>query len=354
MIPTEAIGSLPRSTVLQKAMQDFASGVISDQAFEDVLDEAIAETTALYEETESPVLTDGEQSKSSFVTYPLEGLDNLASEGVVIPFADGHKRQLPRLVSGPFRYGKFAGSYLDRAKKHTSKPLKQGVISASALSLLYPSEKIAGYSREQFMDDLVANAIADIQSCFDQGACKVQIDFTEARLAIKLDPSKALLQQFIELNNRVLESFSLEDRQKMGVHACPGADHNSTHSGDVPYHELIPLLMSLNVGNFYLQMATESQAETALRSVADNLKNHHRIFVGVIDVNTNEVESDEMVRDRVLAAAKYIPLAQLGTTDDCGFSPFADDIATSRATAFAKIAARVRGTRMAEKMLGIA
>jgi len=58
------------------------------------------------------------------------------------------------------------------------------------------------------------------------------------------------------------------------------------------------------------------------------------------------------VRDRVLEAAKYIPLEQLGTTDDCGFSPFSDDISTTRETAFRKIRARVEGTQLAEKILG--
>ena len=64
------------------------------------------------------------------------------------------------------------------------------------------------------------------------------------------------------------------------------------------------------------------------------------------------VETPEEVRDRVLEAASYIPITQLGTTDDCGFSPFSDDTSTTRETAFAKIRARVRGTAMAAQVLG--
>jgi 5-methyltetrahydropteroyltriglutamate--homocysteine methyltransferase len=58
------------------------------------------------------------------------------------------------------------------------------------------------------------------------------------------------------------------------------------------------------------------------------------------------------VRDRVLEASKYIPMDQLGTTDDCGFAPFSDDTSTSRETAFAKIRARILGTRLAETAIG--
>jgi 5-methyltetrahydropteroyltriglutamate--homocysteine methyltransferase len=74
--------------------------------------------------------------------------------------------------------------------------------------------------------------------------------------------------------------------------------------------------------------------------------------VGVISPIDPHVDTPEEVLDRVLEAAEYIPLEQLGTTDDCGFSPFSDDTSTSRETAFAKIRARVEGTRLAEEELG--
>jgi 5-methyltetrahydropteroyltriglutamate--homocysteine methyltransferase len=351
-IPTEPIGSIPRSQRLRETIQAFAKGATSAEAMNRELDAAVQDTITHLETVGSPVIMDGEQAKPSFATYPLAGLDNLAPDGVVIPFADGHTRQLPRLASGPFRYGAYAGSYLPRARRYTSKPLKQAVISASAMSLLYPSSGLKGYSQAQFLDDLVRHAVADIRSCFDNGAASVQIDFTEGRLAIKLDPSKGLLGQFVDLNNRVLSHFTPAERQRIGVHTCPGGDRDSTHSADVRYDELIPLLMTLDVGSFYMQMASEAQPERALRTVRAHLKPGQHVFVGVTDVIDPAVESPETVRDRVLAAAEHIPVAQLGTTDDCGFAPFSDDAGTSRDVAFAKIAARVQGTALAAAELG--
>lgn len=352
-IPTEPIGSLPRPRALQEAMQAYAKGAISAEKMDSFFDEAVRDTIERFEATGSPIITDGEQTKPSFATYPLSGLDNLAPDGVVIPFVDGHTRQLPRLTKGPFRYSVYAGSYLPRARKYATRPLKQAVIAASAMSLLYPPGGIEGYPQAQFLDDLVAQAVADIRSCFDNGAYNVQIDFTEGRLAVKLDPSKGLLRQFIALNNRVLSHFTPEERGRIGVHTCPGGDHDSTHSADVDYGELIPLLMTLDVGSFYMQMASEKEPEKALRLVAEHLKPHQRVYIGVIDVINEAVESAETVRDRLLTAAEYIPVAQLGATDDCGFSPFSDDIVTARSTAFAKIEARVRGTHLAAARLGV-
>lgn len=352
-IPTEPCGSIPRPAALQQALADFASGEISSEKMNDHFDEAVRDTVEKFSATGSPVITDGEQTKTSFATYPLSNLTNLAPDGVVIPFDDGHSRQLPRLTEGPFHYGELAGSYLTRAKKYTDKPLKQAVVSASILSLLYPADGIEGYSRDDFIADLVQGAVEDIRSCFDNGAKSVQIDFTEGRLAIKLDPSKGLLKNFIDLNNQVLSHFSSEERERIGVHVCPGGDHDSTHSADIPYKELIPDLMNLDVGSFFVQMASEEDPDEALAEFAKYLKPDQKIFVGVTDVNNPEVESPEIVRDRVLAAAKHIPVSQLGTTDDCGFSPFADDTSTSREIAFAKIAARVKGTKLAEESLGL-
>lgn len=346
-IPTEPVGSIPRPLELQQALVSYSQGNTSSKELDVFFDTAVSETIAKFEATGSPVVSDGEQTKSSFATYPLDGLSNIAPDGVVIPFKDGHIRQLPRLTKGPFRYAMYAGSYLSRAKKHATRPVKQAVISASAMSLLYPEDGLPDYSREEFLADLIQEAVADIRSCFDNGAYQVQIDFTEGRLAVKLDPSKQLLQQFIDLNNTVLTHFSEDEVRRIGFHTCPGGDHDSTHSADVDYGELIPMLLTLNSGNFYMQMASEVHPEESLRIIRDHLRPHQRIYIGVIDVLNEEVESVETVRDRVLTAAKYIPPAQLGTTDDCGFSPFSDDVSTSRDIAFAKIAARVQGTRLA-------
>ena len=73
----------------------------------------------------------------------------------------------------------------------------------------------------------------------------------------------------------------------------------------------------------------------------------------MIDPIDPRVESPEEVRDRVLEAAEVLPVDRLGSCDDCGFSPFADDTSTSRNVAFAKIAARVEGTRLASAELGV-
>ena len=336
-IPTEPIGSIPRSAELIGAITSS-----EPRQLEYLFERAIEGTIKEFENTGSPVITDGEQSKPSFVTYPLHGSPDIKEGGIKIPFADGHFRQLPLLVKGPFRYMNYAGQYLEKAQKYAQLPVKQAVISASAISLIYPPEGIEGYPQSAFIEDLVNECEKDIRLCLNNNAYKVQMDFTEGRLSLKLDPSGGVLRQFIELNNRVFKRFSKEEQKRIGIHVCPGGDHDSTHSADVDYTHFLPALFTLNVGNFYLQLASEADRKKILQTVRQNLKPDQMVFIGVIDVINPRVETAEDVRDRILEAAQYIPLNQLGTTDDCGFSPFCDDVSTTRETAFAKIRSRDR------------
>jgi 5-methyltetrahydropteroyltriglutamate--homocysteine methyltransferase len=259
---------------------------------------------------------------------------------------------MPRLTGGPFRYRRYADSYLDSALRYAHVPVKQAVISPSALSLMYPADEIPGYSREAFIEDLLHEHETEIRSCLRKGAHKVQIDFTEGRFAVKIDPTGDLLHRFIDLNNLALARFCAEDRQRIGVHTCPGGDRDSTHSAEVDYADLLPSLFQLKAGNFYIALAGEPDRVRVLKIIRQYLKPDQRIFVGVVAPIDPRVETPEEVRDRVLEAAQYIPVGQLGTTDDCGFSPFCDDTSTTRDTAFAKIEARVRGTALAADLLG--
>ena len=349
-LPTEPIGSIPRPlSLIEAAMRRDGT----DPSLDPLYDEAIRDTIARFEATGSLVITDGEQRKyHNFWTYSVHGLPNTAPDGFKIPFAAGHVRRMHRLTAGPFRYRQYADSYLEVALRYAHVPVKQAVISPSALSLMYPDQPIEGYSRDEFIEDLLKEHEIEVRNCLKKGAHCVQIDFTEGRLAVKIDPSGALLHRFIDLNNLALSRFSEEARKRIGVHTCPGGDLDSTHSADVDYAELLPSLFELKARNFYIALAGESDRTRVLKIIREYLKPEQRIFVGVISPIDPRIETPEEIRDRVLEAARFIPAEQLGTTDDCGFSPFCDDTSTTREKAFAKIRARVQGTALAARILG--
>jgi 5-methyltetrahydropteroyltriglutamate--homocysteine methyltransferase len=351
-LPTEPIGSIPRPLELIRAVESKGS---EDPGLQPLYEEAIRDTVQHFEDTGSPVITDGEQRKyHNFWTYAVHGLRNTAPDGFKIPFAAGHTRRMPRLTGGPFSYKRYADEDLMAAKRFAHVPVKQAVISPSALSLMYPAQEIPGYTRDEFIAELLREHETEVRRCLQRGAHNVQIDFTEGRLAMKIDPGGELLNSFVDLNNLALARFTREERKRLGVHTCPGGDCDSTHSADVDYAALLPSLFQLKVQNFYVSLAGEADRERVLKVIRKHLKPDQRVFVGVIATIDPRLETADEVRDRILEAAKYIPVEQLGTTDDCGFSPFSDDTSTTRDKAFAKIRARVAGTALASKALGIA
>ena len=378
-IPTENVGSLPRSARLQAAIADYDAGTITRVALTREQDAAARDSVVRMEATGAPIVSDGEQRVSSFATYPLAdtlagtGLaPNLAGDGQYFAiFTDGHHRQLPRLTGGPFRYKTYASDLLKQSMPYATKPMKQAVIAPSMLSLLYPLDgEIPGYPRAQFLSDLCDECEKDIRQCFAAGAARVSIDFTEGRLACKNDPrnpwtGRRMLDAFVDLNNRVIDRFSPAERKNIGIHTCPGGDCDSTHSDEVDYADMLPSMFRMNAGYFLIQLASEKDKERVYKLIGQHSRADANgvpqvCFVGVINPLNPAVETPEQVRDDLVTAAKYIDKARLGSTDDCGFSPFSIDVKPkhgspdiARDIAFRKIAARVKGTAMASKQLGL-
>ncbi|HSJ74563.1 MAG TPA: hypothetical protein VK904_09610 [Miltoncostaeaceae bacterium] len=379
-IPTEPVGSLPRPSVLQAAYADYDAGRISKEELEAQQDAAAKDSIEKMEATGSPIVSDGEQRRSSFATYAIT--DTLAGTGLADSlegtggqffaiFADGHGRQLPRLARGPFSYKTYAADTLEKSLPYATKPMKQAVIAPSMLALLYPlNDEVPGYTRDAFEEDLVNECEKDIRAAFAAGAERVSIDFTEGRLATRADPRNpwtgaGMLPHFIELNNRVLARFSPEERVNIGIHTCPGGDRDSVHSADVPYANLLPEMFKMNAGYFLIQLASERDKDPIYEMIGKHSRDDAEgvpqlCYIGVTVTQSPRPESPQEICDALVRAADFIPKERLGSTDDCGFSPFSIDEKPNhgspdyaREVAFTKIANRVEGTRMAADKLGV-
>jgi 5-methyltetrahydropteroyltriglutamate--homocysteine methyltransferase len=86
-LPTEPIGSVPRPRELIQGIQKFRAGRISRAELNSLYDRAIRDTIERFEATRSPVITDGEQTKPSFATYPIHGPGNLPRWRIDLPTA---------------------------------------------------------------------------------------------------------------------------------------------------------------------------------------------------------------------------------------------------------------------------
>ncbi|MDQ4118310.1 MAG: hypothetical protein M3235_15315 [Actinomycetota bacterium] len=374
-IPTEPVGSLPRPQALLDAYAAFEEGRIDRAGVEAAQDAAVRDTLDHYAATGAPIVSDGEQRRSSFAAYPVTdppGVAALPSDvddrsGV---FVDGHGRRLPLLADGPFRYRSYAGDTLGRSIGLTTRPMKQPVISPSTLALLYPlHEQMPGYPADRFERDLVDECEKDIRSAFAAGAVRVSVDYSDGRLTVgggpgERRPVSGLPTGGIELINRVMRRFTAPERMHIGVHTCVPPDHGP--AGASTYLELLAAVLRIDAGYFLLQLAGERDRDAVCAVIGEHLRADANgltpiAYLGVTDTRSPRVESAQEVADVLVRAAAHIPAEQLGSTDDCGFSPFSSDPRPlaglpdlARGIAFRKIRSRVDGTLLAAEKLGFA
>jgi len=357
LIPTEPIGPLPRPAALVGAL---ATMQPDDPRLEPLYADALRDTIERLEAVGSAVVTDGEARPrgrlwlDGVATAGLRGLANVDADGLPLPHVEGVARQLPRLLAGPFHPVRRADHDLALAVRLAHAPVKHTVLAPSALSLLYPADDLDGYPREAFLQDLLDAHEAEVRAAFQHGARLVQIDFSDARLALALDPGGRLLEGLVHLNSLALARFSEEERTRIGVY--PGLIGAPVLDGaaDDGYEVLLPQLLQLKAGRVEVPLAGAEDPVRALRLIREHLPQPGpRVFVGVVAPRDPGVETAEQVRDRTLQAAGYIPLEQLGTTDDAGYDDAGDDdAATRRERAFAKMRARIEGTALAAATLG--
>ena len=124
-------------------------------------------------------------------------------------------------------------------------------------------------------------------------------------------------------------------------------------------------MFRMNAGYFLIQLASEKDKEKVYKEIGQNIRKDANgvrqvAFIGVINPLDPRVESPEEVAGDLELASKYIPLDQLGATDDCGFSPFSIDVKpkhgspdVARDVAFEKIGNRIKGVKMASEKLGV-
>jgi methionine synthase II (cobalamin-independent) len=124
-------------------------------------------------------------------------------------------------------------------------------------------------------------------------------------------------------------------------------------------------MFQLNAGYFLIQASGEADPERVYQLIGKYARNEangvrQMYFIGVINPTNPKLETPQQVCDALVMAAKYIPKSRLGSTDDCGFSPFSIDDKpnygspdVAREVAFQKIKARVQGTALASAALKI-
>jgi 5-methyltetrahydropteroyltriglutamate--homocysteine methyltransferase len=106
------------------------------------------------------------------------------------------------------------------------------------------------------------------------------------------------------------------------IHLCRGNYQSSWLSagGYDPIAEI--LLGEIEVDGYFLEYDDERSGSFApLRFVP---KGNKRVVLGVVTSKTPQLESKDAIKRRIDDAAKYVPLAQLAISPQCGFGSTAE------------------------------
>ena len=220
------------------------------------------------------------------------------------------------------------------------------------LILLIYKDEIDGYSKEQFVNDLVNECVTDVKKCIASGAAEVGMDMTEATYAIKVDPTGGVLKSMVGLIDAVCEKLSPEELNKVTLHTCFGADNFTNHNYS-NFQDVYPALLKSKIKNFHLPFASlgEGKFEEVLKCIKDNL-NGKFVYLGFVSHLAKDVETPKRIAERIVLAKEHLGFIP-GVSECCGYSPFCNDLTTTREWAFEKIKTRTEGAKLAAQQLGL-
>ncbi len=371
------IGSWPRPRWMLQALHDYLERRLDEPAFQQTADDAVRLAVAAQERAGVDVLTDGEQRRDSYASFVGTRLDNCQLIPItdLLPYVDDPKKFEAELraldvpaekVRHPAVLGRLSRSRalavreLQFLQTLSSKPIKVALPGPYLLTRTMWLECVSDRfyaEREQLAQDVVRVLREETAHLLAAGAAIVQLDepvlsevvfgrpsrnrsFMCGALGARRDPEEELAFAGALLN-QVVEGLPPE---RLAMHICRGnwsRDERVALSGD--YRPLVPLLRTIRVGTFFLEMCTPRAGELA---VLRDLPASCRIGMGVVNQKTDTVEPVAQILARAEQAIDLFGPERLLLNPDCGFATFADNPIASAQVAEAKLAAIVEAGRI--------
>ena len=335
LFPTTLVGSYPQPDWLidrKKLAGRFPPRVRAKELWripEPFLEEAQNDATLLairaQEAAGIDIVTDGEirrESYSNRFATALEGVD-LDNPGTALD-RSGHPNPVPRIVGKIRRKHAVEVEDLLFLKRHTTRKVKITVpgpftMAEQAQNDFYPSVEAAAL-------DYAAAVNEEIRDLFAAGADIVQIDepYMQAR------PQKAR-EYGLAVVNRALEGIV----GKTALHICFGyaAIIHERPSG----YSFLPELAGCSCKQVSIETAQSKLDCAVLEGLVGK-----QIMVGCIDLSDMQVESPDLVVERIERALKYLAPENVILAPDCGMKYLPREVAFGKLQSMVSAARRLR------------
>ena len=288
------------------------------------------------------VITDGEQTRLdfnlSFYGY-LQGIQPDSEKLRVFgpPAQDQRgKYQVVGEIQAPKGLGVVEEFQRLQRLAPSGPTLKASVPGPYTLSgRLIPNERYP--DRYALTEALIPIVREELRGLVASGCREISVDEPSMSCyAYKEDPKR-----FVEIFNRTMEP--VEDKVRLSTHLCFG-NYKGRAVGPRRYQPMFPDFLEMTVDEFHLEMASREFAEIEMIAEIAAVKD---VAVGIIDVKSYYIESEEEVARRVRLCLEYVPPERLSLAPDCGLSQ------TARWAARLKLQNMVAGVRQVRKELEI-
>jgi 5-methyltetrahydropteroyltriglutamate--homocysteine methyltransferase len=325
---------------LLRARAEHAAGKLPRDALTAIENEAIRNVVALQEEVGFEVVTDGEFRRGTYSdSFTNSGISGVSIEltedqGWTKSQTHGHRtaRRIPKVVGriawkGPQNAGDFA--FLKSVTRRTPKITLPGPCYIHYRAGRLNISREAYPDLDGFWSDLVAAYHAEMRSLSDAGCTYLQIDETSLvklgdprvreLLKERGDDWRDLLKTYINVVNAV--AAGAPPGMTIGIHICRSQD--PSWQADIGYDPIAePLFNDMKIGTYFLEYDnTRAGSFEPLRAVPPG----KFVVLGLLASKVPTLETADALKRRIEDASRFIPLAQLGLSPQCGFATSASE-----------------------------
>jgi 5-methyltetrahydropteroyltriglutamate--homocysteine methyltransferase len=326
------VGSLLRSAALKEARAKRAEGEISAEQSREAEDLAIEALIEKQEEVGLQSITDGENRRQSWQIDFLERLPGIESyEGErKFKFQGIQPRQVLIRVNG--KLGSFDGhpmiEHFRFVAARTKRTPKMTIPSPSAVHFRHGREGVPAAiypDLNDFYRDLGLTYRKAVRAFADAGCRYLQLD--EVNLTYLCDPKQrqividrgedpdALPAAYAGMINAAISDIPPD--MTVTMHLCRG-NFRSTFIASGGYEPVAEMLFNaIGVHGYFMEYDTERAGGfEPLRFVPKG----KTVVLGLVTSKTGQLESKDFIKRRIEEASKFVPLAQLCLSPQCGFS----------------------------------
>jgi 5-methyltetrahydropteroyltriglutamate--homocysteine methyltransferase len=372
-ILTTHTGSLPRPPDLIEMLRTADMGeAVEEQAFQQRVREAVAETVKRQRESGLDVINDGEEGKPGYSTYikdrctGFEGESRstmVQGEGKDFPeWAEQRRRTGLPAFSRPACNGPIAWKDFDAVKRDVEN-LKAAAEASDAEELFMTSASpgvIAIFltndyypSHEAYLD-AIANVMRDEYRAIVDAGFILQLDCPDLAMSRhnryvdrSLDDFRSVVEMHVDVINEATKEIPPD---RMRLHLCWG-NYEGPHQLDVPLKDIIDIVLRARPEGISFEGANPRH-ENEWRVWRDVKLPPEKVLIpGVIDSTTNFVEHPEVVADRIARYASVVGKENVIASTDCGFGTFATSSAVDARISWAKLKTLSDGAELATREL---